>query len=343
MISLLLLLCVCSQLSQGELPQESCDTTIQSSEIEMKDWDSEIVKNLYNENGYVIIRQVFNANEITIMKTRFDEWYERNHEHHTTYIQGNKRIWVKTNKETQERVVRGMQWPSYEDEVLDSIRTDWRLSLLVQTLIGPNVSQVINQMHWKQPNSGTTWRYHQDVRSRKPDSAFRKLAESYVATGIAIEKHTAKTGAMQVVPKSHKLGDLDLETLAQEMDARGTSPTEEEQASLLTSVGISPSELKVLQLNPGDLVAWHPFVIHGGGHNTDNTGNLRSFYINGYVTKENCDRGHVVWINNVSQPLGEPVLVQLENFKETLKSGMYVEEESKLTDREIEKLSTARD
>jgi hypothetical protein len=84
---------------------------------------------------------------------------------------------------------------------------------------------------------------------------------------------------------------------------------------------------------------WNPFVVHGGGLNTSADCH-RAFYLHGYAAAADCDRGHVAWLGGVAQPLGEPVLIQLDNYKETLaEGGRYYEgggEASKL-DRAIER------
>jgi hypothetical protein len=98
------------------------------------------------------------------------------------------------------------------------------------------------------------------------------------------------------------------------------TPTRAEEVEFLRRSGHDHAQLRTLVLAPGDVGVWHPFAIHGGGVNTS-ADCFRSFYINGFVTAANCDRGHVAWIDGVPQPLGQPVLIQLENFKETLAEG----------------------
>ena len=58
----------------------------------------------------------------------------------------------------------------------------------LEPFIGRDVKQIINQMHWKMPGSRQTWGLHQDCRSRKPDRAFRNLADAYVQTGLAVDR-----------------------------------------------------------------------------------------------------------------------------------------------------------
>ena len=36
--------------------------------------------------------------------------------------------------------------------------------------------------------------------------------------------------------------------------------------------------------------------------------------LKGFAAAEKCDRGHVVWLDGVRQPLGDQVLIQLDNL-----------------------------
>jgi ectoine hydroxylase-related dioxygenase (phytanoyl-CoA dioxygenase family) len=311
-------------------------------------FDPVAFKSQYDTQGYAVARGVFTAPEVAELKARFDAWrLEMVEKHEATYVLGNHRVWVgesggQGGEGSAKRVLRGVQWPSYTDATLDAYRTDGRLFALASALLGSgDIKQIINQMHWKQPGSLTQWRYHQDVRARKPEAAFRELFSSYINLGIAVERQTEETGAMRVVPGSHLARkDLGIEAIAEEMGVDAHPPTEEELAEMLRRAGVDARELRTLELAPGDVGVWNPFVVHGGGINTS-TDCHRSMYIQGYGKAANLDRGHVAWLGGVAQPLGEPVLVQLENFRETLAEGgryyrVHGAESTKL-DRAIER------
>lgn len=320
--------------------------------MEWSSFDAAAFNAAYERDGYAVVRGVFSASEVAEMKARFDEWRATMlSAHHATFVRGNHRVWVSEGgvggEGATKRVLRGVQWPSYTDAVLDKYRTDARLFTIAEALIGRDIKQVINQMcvvgwederagafftrphyhahapprHWKQPGSLTSWRHHQDVRARKPDHAFRELWSSYINTGIALERFDDETGAMSVLPGSHAAKkDHGLEALAEEMGLDAHTPSHEEEVEFFRRSGHDHAQLRTLQLAPGDVGVWHPFAIHGGGINTSSDC-FRSFYINGFAKASNCDRGHLVWRDGVAQPLGEPVLIQLENFRETLAEG----------------------
>ena len=138
-------------------------------------------------------------------------------------------------------------------------------------------------MHWKPPGAeAVEFGYHQDIRFRRPRAAYRDPATSYVQTGIAIDPHRRDTGAMTVLPGSHKLGELSFSAAGRVMD-RALSDDD------LRALGLDPATKVDLVLEPGDLALWHLNLIHGSGRNRAAAD--RRFYLNGYVIAQNCDRG----------------------------------------------------
>jgi ectoine hydroxylase-related dioxygenase (phytanoyl-CoA dioxygenase family) len=181
------------------------------------------------------------------------------------------------------------------------------LFAILEPLIGRDLKQIINQMHWKPPGAAMTeFGFHQDSRSRRPREAFRDLANSYVQTGIAIDPHTTENGAMVICPGSHRLGELPFDPSKPSMET-ALDPAD------LKRLGVDTANTKVLELNPGDLALWHVHTLHGSGPNRSKID--RRLYINGYVIAQNCDRGEWAFEDGVPRLLeGEPVLVHYEDL-----------------------------
>jgi ectoine hydroxylase-related dioxygenase (phytanoyl-CoA dioxygenase family) len=199
-----------------------------------------------------------------------------------------------------------VQWPSYQDPLLNRFRQDGRMFRLIEPLVGRDVKQIINQLHWKPPGAvGGDYAFHQDSRFRRPAEAYRNLDQSYVQTGIAVDLHDARSGAMRVYPGSHRLGPVEL---APRVGVLGSGIGEE----ALEQAGLDPARLVDLVLEPGDVAFWHPYMIHGSAANRSTRD--RRFYINGYVRAADCDRGEETWRNGRAVPLGAPVLVHYEDL-----------------------------
>jgi len=83
----------------------------------------------------------------------------------------------------------------------------------------------------------------------------------------------------------------------------------------LEAVGLSEDDAIDLELEPGDLALWSPYLVHGSA--TNRSGHKRRFYINGYVRARDCDRGEWAFRGGRPVPLGlEPALVHYEELHE---------------------------
>jgi len=184
---------------------------------------------------------------------------------------------------------------------------DPRVLEVLAPLLGRDLKQIINQMHWKPPGAvASEWGYHQDIRFRRPREAYRTPATSYIQTGIAIDPHNEHNGAMTVLPGSHRLGEL-APSGGRVMD----SPLDDGD---LVRLGLDPADVISLDLDPGDLAFWHLHTIHGSGPNRAAID--RRFYLNGYVVAADCDRGEWAFRDGRPTSLGEPVLVHYEQLFE---------------------------
>jgi ectoine hydroxylase-related dioxygenase (phytanoyl-CoA dioxygenase family) len=256
-------------------------------------------------DGYAIVRNFFSEDEITAIAAATDQLYDEGRAHGRSFRHGNLFYNVATDDDP---VVRLVQWPSYHQKLLDRVRLDRRFAALLEPLIGPDLKQIINQVHWKAPGAIGEFAWHQDSRSRRPASAYRNLADSYVQTGLAIDPHNPESGGMRFIPKSHLRGDLGMDCSKK---ALGTPLMDK----ALDDVGLSSGDAIDLILEPGDLAIWSPYLVHGSGINR--SGHKRRFLINGYVRAADCDRGEWAFRGGKPVPLGPiPALVHYEELRE---------------------------
>lgn len=155
-----------------------------------------------------------------------------------------------------------------EPQLLKLARQTKLLEPVAQILESDQADQLINQLHYKLPNDGVKFGWHQDVKNRRTfDPNWEDLNHkgSFVQTIIAIDPNTAENGCMYYVPKSHIRGDLFLDKI------------------------IDPEELQIvgeldkavpLNLKPGDIVFMHPYLVHGSEPN--NSTKPRRIFINGF-------------------------------------------------------------
>ncbi|HEU0133349.1 MAG TPA: phytanoyl-CoA dioxygenase family protein [Allosphingosinicella sp.] len=258
----------------------------------------------YRRDGYAIVPGLFSPDEMDSIAAAADQLHSEGIRHGRSFRHGN----LFYNVAGDPPQVRMVQWPSYHQSVLNSVRLDRRMAQLLAPLIGTDLKQIINQIHWKEPGGPNEFAWHQDSQFRQPEHAYRNLGGAYVQTGLAIDPQTPRSGCMRFIPGSHLSGDLKLDTPREVM---GVAMDDE----VLRSAGLSPEDCIDVVLEPGDLALWSPFLVHGSGANTSD--HRRRLYVNGYVRAEDCDRGEWTFRGGEPVPLGpEPALVHYEALLE---------------------------
>lgn len=259
----------------------------------------------FHRDGYAVVRGLFTPAEVAEIAAAFDREYAAGLAHGRSFRHGN--LYYRVRKDPAiGPIVRLAQWPSYHDPVLARFRTDRRIHDLLQPLIGRDLKQIINQLHWKPPGAkAAEFAFHQDIRFRRPRSAYRNPAVSYVQTGLAIDPHTRESGCMRVLPGSHLHGEI-------AMPVEGAIGDNAAAEAALAQAGLDPTKLVDLQLEPGDFAMWGLFTVHGSGANE--TRRDRRFYLNGYVRASDCARGEWAFRGGRPCALGWPQLVSYEDL-----------------------------
>jgi hypothetical protein len=260
----------------------------------------------WRRDGFAIVRRFFRPEEIEAIGAEIDQVHAEGLAHGRSFRHGN--LFYKIAQGPHGPIVQMVQWPAYHRPGLDAVRLDPRFAALLEPLIGRDIKQIINQLHWKAPGSAGDFAWHQDARFRLPAEAYRNLAAAYVQTGLAIDPHNAETGGMSFLPRSHLQGELALDDGE---DVLGRAM----QDAALKRAGLSAGDAIQLDLEPGDLVLWNPYLVHGSG--TNRSDHRRRLYINGYVRAADCDRGEWAFRDGKPVPLGpEPALVHYEALRE---------------------------
>ena len=261
----------------------------------------------YARDGYVVLRGMFSPKEIAGIGAAIDRVHEEGVRHGRSFRHGNLFYNIAPDA-SGTPLVRMAQWISYHHPILNAVRLDPRFAAVLEPLLGRDLKQIINQIHWKAPGALGDFAWHQDARFRLPAEAYRNLATSYIQTGLAIDPHTPQSGCMKFIRGSHTHGDLDLDTQAEVL---GRSMSD----AVLEGAGLSPDDLVEVILEPGDLAFWSPYLVHGSGANRSD--HKRRLYINGYVRAEDCDRGEWAFRDGKPVPFGpEPALVHYEALRE---------------------------
>ena len=270
--------------------------------------ESDAIAGCFHEHGYAVVKNVFNAVEVAALKCAADRAKQRGLKVGRAFRHGNLGYWIKDDPRIGTNVI-GMQWPSYDEAILESSRRDPRMLTLLEPLIGRNIRQIVNQLHWKTPGSTFAVSFHRDRINRRPAEAFRALATSYVQTASVIDPMTAENGALLLVPGSH------LRKPRSKHPGTGNFVAGNVSRAYLADEGFCDADLLSIYAEPGDVALWHIDTIHGSEMNQSSED--RCLYINGYVDARNCMRGHWAFIEGQGIPLPPidvPVLVHRDDI-----------------------------
>lgn len=271
--------------------------------------DRDAIRACFQEHGYALIPRVYAADEIAGLKRASERVKQLGLEVGRPFRQGNLGYWITEDAQIGTNVI-GMQWPSYREPILERARRDPRMLQILDPLIGRNVRQIVNQLHWKTPGSTFAVSFHRDRVNRRPAEAFRDLATSYVQTAIVIDPMTDANGALLVVPGSHRREPRSVHP------GKGNFVAGDVSRDYLAAEGYGERDLRPIYAAPGDVVLWHVDTIHGSEMNHSSTMD-RCLYINGYVDARNCMRGHWAFIEGQGIPLPPievPVLVHRDDI-----------------------------
>ena len=141
------------------------------------------------------------------------------------------------------------------------------LRMASQLLDSVEMNHLINQAHLKMPGTNVAFNWHQDSVNRgfhKGYFADVNGRGSFVQTGLAVDPVSVESGPLSFIPNSTGQGHLS-------HNETGHLPPEQVDESRQ----VSPLP------NPGDLLVWHPYAIHGSKPNVSK--NPRRILINGYA------------------------------------------------------------
>ncbi len=263
----------------------------------------------YWEEGYAVVRQFIDGDELQALRAETARMYDEGLKHHATWRHGNLAFEILPEADFGQRYVIQAYWMSWMSEYFEKFRRSEPYLALLEPILGPDIKQVAQQIHWKPPGAGLTgYRFHQDLRFRVAREAYRDIENSTVTAGLAVDPSTRDNGCLQVVPGSNKLGYLGLSDTGDGEIMKGLTADEE-----LRAVGLNPDDIVWLEQDPGDLAIWGLLTVHGSLPNTSQQD--RAFAISSYVRAANADRGEWAFRGGVSTPLGAtPQLCKFEEL-----------------------------
>ena len=261
-------------------------------------------------NGYSIIRNLFSAGDTSELQVHTNDVYQLGISHPTSYRHGNLLYEILPREHFGDRYLIQAHWASWASPYFEEFRRRPEFLKVLSPLIGFDIKQVTQQIHWKPPGARMTgYRFHQDLRFRESRDQYNNIVADTVQIAVAIDRSTVNNGCLQIIPRSHTNGYLNL---SEDGKTIMTGLTGDEE---LIAAGLDPKSIVNIELEPGDAAIWNLLTVHGSLPNYSE--NDRALMISSYVRGETSNRGEWAFRNGVSTSLGErPEICKFEALRE---------------------------
>ncbi len=219
-------------------------------------------------NGYLLMRGLFNLDEVNIIQERINSLKNQANElaknlsdsevHKITH-QGTQ--FVIQNIDASTKIYRFVWAGSAEADLLNLSRQNKLLTPVAQLLETSQANHIINSVHPKFSGDGVEYTIHQDIYHRRNYDPYWENINgdrSYVACITAINPMTKENGPIMVIPGSQMQGEIASNQLKYQ-DLTKAVP---------------------LLLEPGDTACMHQYLLHYSLPNESS--NSRFTLINGF-------------------------------------------------------------
>jgi len=225
---------------------------------------SEDDKRAFQDDGFIVLRGLFREDEVRPARAAFERLYATAQTLRATGDHDGA-FFVLSAPPEGAVVVQRVVWAGGAEPVLLRLSEDPRLVEPALELLGTDrCEQLLCQAHFKMPNDGVAFDWHQDIQHRdKGGDTWRDVTGkgSYVQSILLVDDMTEENGPLEFVPKS-----------AAALDERGR---------LVQPPRVDASKAIAVTGRAGDVLIFGPYAVHGS---TPNVSSLpRRVLINGYA------------------------------------------------------------
>jgi len=218
----------------------------------------------YFETGWITRRALFDSEEVARIGACFDGLEKIAGELTRTGMhRGSYFVLAQRNGA---RVIERVVWAGGCEPYLLEIGSDSRLTMpCAELLRSRTIDHLLNQAHFKHPNDGVVFDWHQDIEHRdKGDGTWTDIngRGSFVQTLIVVDEMTPDSGPLLFVPGSSSWGRGGF---------RGADRLES-----------CASDAVTIAAEPGDTLFFGPYTVHASFENTSSRS--RRVLINGYAS-----------------------------------------------------------
>ncbi len=213
----------------------------------------------FDELGYVLVRQLFGAQEI---------------ERLSRYARADRAIAAKatSRSDAQGGTTTLALSNDLEDNLYAAVVRQQRVAGNMAVLLGDEVYHYHHKMMLKEPYVGGAWEWHQDYGYWYD---FGCLYPTMASCFISVDRSTRENGCLQVIPGSHHLGRMN------HLKVGGQTGADPERVEAV----LARLPVEYVEMEPGDGLFFHGNLLHRSDQNT--SPNPRWSLICCYNTKRN--------------------------------------------------------
>ena len=214
----------------------------------------------FNENGYIIVKELFNAQEMDLL---------------LKIGKGDRALAAETRatKDAEGGESKLALRNDLPDTMYSAIVKSRRVADNIEKLIGDEVYHFHHKMMVKEPRVGGAWEWHQDYGYwyKNNHCLFPDMASCY----IAVDKASKENGCLQVIRGSHKCGRIE----------HGVTGTQTGADVDRVNHILERLPLDYVEIEPGTACFFHSNLLHRSDQNRSE--NPRWSLICCYNTKHN--------------------------------------------------------
>ena len=223
--------------------------------------------------GLFVLPSLFDPDEVAAMRACFEELEElASGLTETGTLNGSHFVLGEKNGA---QVIKRVVWAGGSQPYLLEVGEDRRLTVPAAQILGSKrFEQLLSQAHFKRPNDGVIFGWHQDIQHRdKGNGTWTDVngRGSFVQTLIALDDMTPDSGPLRFIPGSGAWGRVDF----------GDHDYDKPDYKTKTPPEFHEEEAVTIQARAGDTLFFGPYTAHASFENTSAT--YRRVFINGYA------------------------------------------------------------
>lgn len=228
---------------------------------------SEADQRTFHEGGFLVLRGLFREAEVAPVREAFERLYAMSQTLRATGDHAGA-FFALAGPPEGPVVVQRIVWAGGAEPVLLRLSEDPRLLEPALELLGTDhCEQLLCQAHFKMPNDGVAFDWHQDIQHRdKGGDTWRDVTGrgSYVQTILLVDDMTEDNGPLEFVAKD-----------AAALDPAGRLRLDGGKAHVDATRAVSVTG------RAGDVLLFGPYAVHGSSPNLSTL--PRRVLINGYA------------------------------------------------------------